>query len=210
MLRREFFPGGESGTIPSMKTPSRTFRRLGLLVLVCCLVLTFSPASAPRSPAVQRVFDALGQLRQAAALPRPSNPRSLTVSEDDLNAYISYRILSEKEGSLRQLRLKAMPRNRIEGMMFLDLTKMGAPAFLKPNLHFYFSGRVVSQGGQIKLEVQELFLEYQPVPIFLLDLAFYIASKTQKHGPAGLADWYKLPLGIRDIVAEEGRFIISY
>jgi hypothetical protein len=98
----------------------------------------------------------------------------------------------------------------VEGMMFLDLSKLGAPSFLKPQLHFYFSGRLATQNAKIKLEVKSLYLGYQSVPIFLLDVAFFIASKTQKHGPAGLADWYELPLGLKDITTEAGRVVLHY
>lgn len=193
-----------------MMIPSRMRRGLGLLVSLCLSALALSQGAVPRSPGAQRVYDALDRLRLAASQPVPSAPRSVAISDADLNAYISYRILSEKEEVLRDLHLKVFPANRVEGMMFLDLTKIGAPSFLRPNLHFYFSGRLMSQDSRIKFEVRELFLEYKPVPVFLLDIAFYIASKTQKHGPAGLADWYKLPLGIRDIVTQEGRIIFYY
>lgn len=206
----EFFPDSESGRISLMRIFSRGRFGIGLLASCCLLALTQSQAAVPRSPGAQRVFDVLDRLRLAAAQPKPSAPRSLTITDADLNDYITYRILSEKEEILRDLHLKVFPDNRVEGMMFLDLTKIGAPSFLRPNLHFYFSGRLMSQEGRIKFEVRELFLEFKPVPVFLLDIAFYIASKTQKHGPAGLAEWYKLPLGIRDIVTQEGRIIFTY
>jgi len=164
----------------------------------------------PPSAEAQRVFDAFALLRRAATQPPAGKPRTIALTDTELNAYIAYRIKTEKSNALRELRLRIFPGNRVEGLMFLDLSKIGAPSFLKPALHFYFSGRLATQNARIKFEVKSLYLGYQSVPIFLLDVAFFIASKTQKHGPSGLADWYELPLGLKDISTEAGRVALHY
>jgi hypothetical protein len=163
----------------------------------------------PRSPEVQRVFNSLDRIRQAPARPAGSKPRTIILSDADLNAYVNYRIKTEKGDILRDLRLKALSGDEVEGMMSLDLTRIGIPGFRRV-FHFFFSGRLVSRDSRVKFEVKSLFLEYKPVPVFLLNMAFYIASKTQKHGPSGFVDWYELPLGISEIRTEPGRFILKY
>lgn len=194
-----------------MRKPNYFCRGFALAFLILSSFPIASAATVvPRPPQVQRVYNALDLLRQAAAQPPAAKPRTITLTDTELNAYINYRIKSEKAEALRELRLQVFPKNKVEGMMFLDLAKVGAPSFLAPALHFYFSGRLMSQNARIKFEVTTLFLEYKPVPVFLLNMAFYIASKTQKHGPAGLADWYELPLGLTDITTEAGRVILHY
>ena len=167
-------------------------------------------AIASRSPEAQKVYDALDKLKRAETEQPAAVLRDITLTEQELNAYISHRIRTEKAGPLKDFRLKLFPENRVEGLMFLDLTKLGAPAVLPDVLHFYFSGRLAVREERMKLEVQDLFLEFKPVPVFLLNLAFYIASKTQKHGSASLADWHELPLGIKDIVCRKGRITLRY
>ena len=194
-----------------MRKPDCFYRGFALVLLILSSVLAAAAANVvPRSPEVQRVYDAIGLLRRAATQPPAAKPRTITLTDTELNAYINYRIKSEKAQALRELRLQVFPKNKVEGMMFLDLSKVGAPSFLAPALHFYFSGRLMSRNARIKFEVTTLYLEYKPVPVFLLDMAFYIASKTQKHGPAGLADWYELPLSLTDITTEAGRVILHY
>ena len=181
-----------------------------MLVLAVSVWAQQKGVAAARSPEAQKVYDALDKLRRAENEQPAAVLRDITLSEQELNAYISHRIWTEKAGPLKDLRLKLFPENRVEGLMFLDLTKLGAPAVLPDVLHFYFSGRLAVREERMKLEVQELFLEFKPVPVFLLNLAFYIASKTQKHGPAGLADWHELPMGIKDIVCRKGRITLRY
>jgi len=185
----------------------------GFAVLVLALLPALSRAQGrprPPSPEARRVFDAFALLRRAAGQPPSPADRTVVLTDNELNAYIAYRIKTEKSNALRDLRLHIFPGNRVEGLMFLDLSKIGAPSFLKPALHFYFSGRLATQNARIKFEVKSLYLGYQSVPLFLLDVAFFIASKTQKHGPAGLADWYELPLGLKDISTEAGRVALHY
>lgn len=187
--------------------------RAGFAIVVLALLPVLGRAQGgtrPPSPEAQKVFDAFALLRRSAALPPAAKPRTIVLADTELNAYIAYRIKTEKSSVLRELRLHVFPENRVEGLMFLDLSRIGAPSFLKPALHFYFSGRLASQDMRIKFEVKSLYLGYQSVPVFLLEAAFFIASKTQKHGPAGLADWYELPLGLKDITTEAGRVILHY
>jgi len=195
-----------------MSTPILMRRALSVLSLSLILTLCLGASSVtfPRSPEVQKVYDAFENLRRAAGQPPATAARSVALTDAELNAYIAYRIKTENSNVLRDLRLHIFPGNMVEGLMFLDLSKIGAPSFLKPALHFYFSGRLATQNARIKFEVESLYLGYQSVPIFLLDAAFYIASKTQKHGPAGLADWYELPRGLKDISTEAGRVLLHY
>jgi hypothetical protein len=195
-----------------MKDPNLVRRGPCLLILFLALspCLATAAISLPRSPDVQKVYDAFALLRRSATQPPAAKPRTIALTDAELNAYIAYRIKTEKSSVLRDLRLHVFPENRVEGLMFLDLSRIGAPSFLKPTLNFYFAGRLATQNAKIKFEVTSLYLGYQSVPVFLLDAAFFIASKTQKHGPAGLADWYELPLGLKNITSEAGRVLLHF
>ncbi len=199
-----------------MTIPERIRRGGGLLVSLALLALgqvtaQGGPATKPApGPAAQRVFDAFAELKRAGSLPASHPAGTVVVTDADLNEYVQYRIATEKSDVLRDLRLKFLAGNKVEGMMALDLSRIGAPAILSPKLNFFFSGRLMTQGPQIKFDVDSLFLDYKSVPVFLLELAFYIASKTQKHGLAGIADWYKLPPGIKGVGTEAGRIIFRY
>lgn len=199
-----------------MKGVVRRFARVTAAAAAAVLMLAGlvwarqKEAVVARSPEAQKVYDALDKLKRAETEQPAAVLRDIILTEEELNAYIGHRIRTEKAGPLKDFRLKLFPENRVEGLMFLDLTRLGAPAVLPDVLHFYFSGRLAVREERMKLEVQDLFLEFKPVPVFLLNLAFYIASKTQKHGSAGLADWHELPLGIKDIICRKGRITLRY
>ena len=181
-----------------------------LAVLTVPARAAMQPAAARRSPETQQVYDALDRLRRAEKEPPAAVLRNFILTEQEMNAYIGHRIRTEKSGPLRELKLKFLPGSLVEGMIDLDLAGIGAPAFLPTGLQFFFSGRLMMREAQVKFEVEQLFLGMKPVPVFLLNLAFYIASKTQKHGSASLADWQDLPLGLKEVAGEKGRLILRY
>jgi hypothetical protein len=125
--------------------------------------------------------------------------RKVEVSESELNAYIAYRIETEKEEVMKELRLKFFDNNRIEGKLFFDLRGQKLPKLLRPEMTFYFSGRIETLDGAVRLNLEELFLEGQKIQPMVLDLVFFIAARINKVESSSINDWYLLPYGITDI-----------
>jgi len=135
--------------------------------------------------------------------------RKVVVSESELNSYLAFR-LEQEEDVLTELILKLFDENRIEGKILLRFKKTGLSLMLKPEMVFYFSGRIKVKEEAARLDLDELFLNKEPVDPLLLDTVIYLASKIQGIENTGLNDWYELPYGIKDVRIEKGRAAFFY
>jgi len=166
------------------------------------------PAAARREALkVIRFLDGVGA---ESLMKKSGSPRHMVFTESELNSYIAFRIETEKEEVMKELRLKLFERNRIEGKVFVDLRDQKLPSFLKPQMNLYFEGVFVTQDGKVRLDFQKLFLESQPVPVMILDVIVFVASKLGKSDAGSINDWYALPAGIKDIRTRPGRISIYY
>jgi hypothetical protein len=157
-----------------------------------------------------KIIRFLDQVEAESLMGKSGPPRKMDFTESEFNSYIAYRIAAEKENVMRELRLKILDRNRIEGKIFLDLKGQKLPALLKPEMNLYFAGVLDTREGEARLDFQKLFLDDQQVPLMLLDLVVYVAVKLGKSDPFSLHDWYALPPGIKDIQTGAGRISVYY
>jgi hypothetical protein len=157
-----------------------------------------------------KVVRALESIEAESTAKTAMSPRRLDFTEDEFNAYIAYRIEAEKSEVMKELRLKLFDRNRVEGMVVIDLRGQNLPAFLKPQMTLYFEGVVATDQGRAKLDFQKLFLEGQAIPVALLDIVIYLAAKLSKSDPSSINDWYALPYGIKDLRTNVGRVSVIY
>ncbi len=139
---------------------------------------------------------------------RPS--RKAVVTENQLNDYIAYRIESEKEEILRELRLKIFSRKKIEGRILIDLGNEPIPQILNPEMVLYFAGSLETKGQAVRLHLDSLFLGEQAIQPEILDLIMAIAAGAQNEVAGTLNDWWKLPYGIRDIETDKEKLWLFY
>jgi hypothetical protein len=183
-----------------------------LMVFLLCLVLPgwgteITPAERLDALKVIRFLD---QVAADSLMKRNESPRRMDFTESQFNAYIAYRIASEREQIMKDLRLKLFDQNRIEGKIFIDLKGQKLPSVLKPQMNLYFEGVFTTDNGRIRLDFRKLFLDGQSVPIMLLDMIIFIASKLGQADAGRIGDWYELPLGIKDLRTTPGRVSIYY
>ena len=89
----------------------------------------------------------------------------VVVTESELNSYIAYRIETEKEEIVKELRLKLFNENKIEGKILIDLRGQKLPKLLRPQMNLYFGAKVEVKDGNVRMAIKELFLEEQPIPM---------------------------------------------
>jgi hypothetical protein len=171
--------------------------------------------AAPAGPAdalqeAKRVMQALDRIYKESPARTIAPLEKIDFTESELNSYIAYRIASEKEEVMKELRLKLFEQNRIEGKIFLDLTGQKLPLLLSPQMNLYFEGNFEVQNRHIRLDFKKLFLEERQVPLMLLDLIIYVAAKLGKTDSTSINDWYELPIGIKDMRTGPGRVTIYY
>jgi hypothetical protein len=136
--------------------------------------------------------------------------RKVTVTESELNSYIAYRIETEKEEIMKELRLKLFKENKIEGKILIDLRGQKLPKLLRPQMNLYFGAKVEVKEGNVRIAIKELFLEEQPIQPMVLDLIIYISAKLDGVEPTSMNDWYELPYGIKNIETFRGKAIFYY
>ena len=180
------------------------------LAAVAVLAAIALAAPADTFQEARRVVEALERIHKESPARAGAPLAKMDFSESELNSYIAYRIASEKEEVMKELRLKLFDQNRIEGKIFVDLSGQKLPFQLKPRMNLYFEGNFEVQNGQIRLAFKKLFLEEQQVPLMLLDMIIYVAAKLGKTDPTSINDWYELPFGIRDMRTGLGRVTIYY
>jgi hypothetical protein len=186
-------------------------KKRSVIVAAAALLAVMTPAVPTDSlQEAKRVVQALDNIHEES-LARANAPlKKMDFTESELNSYIAYRIASEKEEVMKELRLKLFEQNRIEGKIFVDLSGQKLPFLLKPQMNLYFEGNFEVQNGHIRLDFKKLFLEERQVPLMLLDLIIYVAAKLGKTEPTSINDWYELPVGIKDMQTGPGRVTISY
>jgi hypothetical protein len=189
----------------------RIFKKTSALVAVLAAITGFIGAAPVYSPQeARRVVQALSKI-QIDSQARAGQPlQQMDFTESELNSYIAYRIETEKEEVMKELRLKLFAQNRIEGKIFIDLSGQKLPLLLKPRMNLYFEGNFEIQNGYIRLDFQKLFLEERQVPLMLLDMIIYVASKLGKTDATSINNWYELPFGIKDMRTNPGRVTIYY
>jgi len=160
--------------------------------------------------------DAKKVLRIIAEIEREQDKNSkppfekVRISEEELNAYIAYRIDVERSVVMKELKLKLFDEKRIEGKIFMDLKGHNPSHFLRSEMNFYFSGILEIRENQVRLNLKELYLEDQKINPMLLDVVIFIAARIQGEEAGGISDWYELPLGIKEILTKPGEVWFNF
>ncbi|MFW6161016.1 MAG: hypothetical protein ACOC57_07740 [Acidobacteriota bacterium] len=193
-----------------MNSKNLFIKIFSVVTLFLCLFTVTSGVEDYSIQEVQKVLKAIetvssGQLNRDGHI-----LRKVMITESELNSYIAYRIETEREEIMRELRLKLFPDNRIEGKILIDLTGQNIPEFVRPQMTFYLSGKVKAGDGKVKIAVKDLFLESQPIQPVILDFIISIAARIENTESSSINDWYDLPYGIKNIETQKGKAIFYY
>jgi hypothetical protein len=157
----------------------------------------------------QRVLKAIETITAGAA-GETSAERQVLVTESELNSYIAFRIDTEKEEIMRELRLKIFDKNKIEGKIHIDLRGQKIPSFIRPEMNLYFAAEVLVSDRGVKIDIEKLFLENEPIQLVVLDLIIAISARLNGQPATSINDWYELPFGIKDIKTQKGKAFFYY
>jgi hypothetical protein len=158
----------------------------------------------------QKVFALIAKIESETQEPWAGPPRSVTIAESEFNSYIAYRIENEKEEIMKELRLKLLADNKIEGKIHIDLRGQKIPSFIKPEMDVFFSADLITNNGQAKIDMKEIFLGDEPIKPMILDMVMAISARLRNEPATSLSDWYELPYGIKDIKTEKGKATFYY
>jgi hypothetical protein len=161
-------------------------------------------------PEALKVLKAIEKMESEQSRGDKDSPKNIVITEKELNSYIAYRIETEKEEIMKELRLKLFKRNKIEGKVLIDLRGQKIPDFIRPQMTLFFGGKLEVKKGRARLDIKDLFLEDQRVKPTILDVILNIASKINKTEASSMNDWQELPYGIKDIKTNRHKATFYY
>ena len=197
-----------------MKIPLRLL--IPLLFLLAPVLLTASckkdtqATSAYSMEEAQKVLLTIDRIEMETLEPWTGAPRSITITESEFNSYIAYRIENEKEEIMKELRLKLLAGNKIEGKIHIDLRGQKIPSFIRPEMDVFFAADLITNNGSAKVDMKEIFLGDEPIKPMILDMVMAISARLRNEPATSLSDWYELPYGIKDIKTEKGKALFYY
>lgn len=159
---------------------------------------------------VEKVLKALEKIERETASGTRQSIQKISVTESEFNSYISYRIEENNERFLKELRIKLFKKNKIEGMVLIDLRGEKVPKFLRPQMTLYFRGKLEVKNGLVRLGLKDLFLEEQRIDLKVLDLVIAFAAKIENFEVWSINDWYELPYGIKNIETQNNKAVVFY
>lgn len=136
--------------------------------------------------------------------------RNVVVTESEFNSYIAYRIEVEKEEVMKDLRMKFFDDNRVECMVVVDLRGQKLPKILKPRMTLFLGGKLEVKDGNVRLNLEDLFLGTQRIQPDVLDVVIFLGSKITGEEAFSMSDWWILPYGIKDIRTQKGEARFYY
>jgi len=168
------------------------------------------PTAAYSLEEAQKVLRAIIVIESATEQPWSGPLRSLTITDSEFNSYIAFRIETEKEEIMEELRLKFFKKNKVEGKVHIDLRGQDIPSFIRPEMDIHFAADVLTKNGLVKIAIKQLFLEGEPIQPLILDLVIAISARLNNEKATSLNDWYELPYGVKDIKTEKGKATFFY
>jgi len=193
--------------------------KTGLLIAAAVVALFPPPSFLPTQNQplqayslveAQKVLNAIDNLILENQRPWSGPRREIVITESELNSYIAYRIETEKEEIMKELKLKLFEMNRIEAKIHIDLKGQEIPQFIRPEMDLYFAADLEVADGKVRLNLKEIFLGDQPIQPFVIDLIIAISSKLSNIEASSITDWYELPYGIKDIKTQKGEAVFYY
>lgn len=183
---------------------------LGCIFLSLFLFPFLDESSKYSLQEARKVFRLIDKIQEEQLKEYEGPLRKVEITESEFNSWIAYRIETEKEEIMKELRLKIFKNNMLEGKIYFDLRGQNIPRLLRPEMNLYFRGKVEVKDAKVRIALKSLFLEEQPIQPKILDLIIYVSSKIQNTEASSINDWYELPYGIKDIKTQNGKATFYY
>lgn len=185
-------------------------RKTALIFLLLSFSILSSGIQDYSLPEARKVLEAIEKMESGQSRGDKDSLKKIVITEKELNSYIAYRIETENEEIMKELRLKLFKRNKIEGKVLIDLKGQKIPEFIRPQMTLFFGGKLEVKKGKARLNIKDLFLEDQRLKPTILDVILNIASKIKDMEVSSMNDWYNLPYGIKDIKTNRHKATFYY
>ena len=176
---------------------------------VLCLAVFLIGATDQMTPGALRVERLLATIERQ---PPRSNAKELSaiVTENEVNAYIAYRLAQGQRGYIDSLDVDLLPNNHVQGHIRLDAQGLSLDAILGDDLNFEVKGILVARDGAARLDLISVQLNGRPVKPQVLDFVLDTAARYGGADPGSSEGWYELPKGIKRIAVRQDQAILYY
>lgn len=185
-------------------------RKLVPAILVLCLSLLASGTQRYSPQEVNKVLKAIERVERETSRQTKRPLKKISITESELNSYIAYRIEEKNEKFMKELRVKLFKKNKVEGIVLIDLRGERVPDFLRPQMTLYFGGTLEAKDGLVRFILRDLFLEEQRIDPKVLDFIIAFAAKIGNFEVWSINDWWELPHGIKDVETENHKAVFFY
>lgn len=182
------------------------------------------PAISTLAQARASKQDAVTMKQKVAAIAahgeRPTKEeRRTTVTENEVNAYLTYELGDELPTGVVQPSVSALGAGRVSGRAVVDLDAVRKAnnstglfdlrSYLTGQLPVTAIGVLRTSNGVARFELQSASVGVVPVPKLLLqEIVAYYSKSPSKPGGISLDDEFVLPARIREIQVERGQAIV--
>ena len=187
----------------------KTCRSWLITIVMVCLAVSLAGAVDQQTQDALKVQHILKTIaRHTPGADR--GKRSAEVTENELNAYIAWRLAREQQRLVSRLTVELLDDNRVQGLLQFDARALQLDTLLGEQLDFDFKGILVTRDGAGRLDLIALKLCGQPVNPQVLDFVIHTASLMVHKETSGVADWYELPQGIQHILISREKAVLYY
>lgn len=165
-----------------------------------------SPDDKARAAAVERLLADIESKTEDGSRKK----RSKSINEGELNSYIAAQLFYSDDPYVDSLSLKLLPRDRVEGRLFIDLTSLKIPVGLASGAEIFFSASFESSDGGLSIRMEKVFIGTQKVAPGVIDGIISIVSRASGYEPVRLGDRHQLPPGVEKLETRKGRLVIYY
>ena len=192
-----------------MLVMKRTSLNQVVMTVLICLVLTLPVAADQLRQDALKVQGVLKRIEQQP--PTASGiVRTVDVTQQELNAYIAYRLERQATPVFNQLNIELLANNHIQGILSFDAQRLALDAILGENLLFKIKGILITQAGEGRLNLISAHLNGRRVNPQVLNYVLDTAVRYCCGDSASLASWVDLPKGIDHIAIERGKMVLYY
>ncbi|MCP2519709.1 hypothetical protein NLB65_01620 [Candidatus Aminicenantes bacterium AC-335-B20] len=177
-------------------------KKIKFILLLIIIPILFSSWAKSENKEVIKVKEIIEKIKNN----KNTTTQEISVSENEINSYLDYRIRKENIKRLKKIKLKILNKNVIEGKATIQLENVNGSKIF----NIYFRGKIMIKNRYAKFDFEKLFLEEQPIPVNFLEFIIDYLSKLEGYEPLSIFSWYELPYGIKNIKTEKGKIIIYY
>jgi hypothetical protein len=157
-----------------------------------------------------KVVEALERAEARRSGAPTASPRPLEFSEEDLNAFVAYDLLAAGEEYVREVSLKLLDKNRVEGKIVVAIADGKGKGSLPSRLELFFAAGFETEGGRIRIDMDSLYMGTEKLPVAFIDTVIAVVSRLQGVEPTSLSDWYLLPFGIQRLETRPGKVLVYH